>query len=94
MAVERKQAEEALPISIILVPLERAKPFVTHLPVYSLAAAAGRFGHGQAVSEEGWVQVNGRRLDENMFVARVVGRSMEPMIPDGRSRVSGGLGGY
>jgi len=29
------------------------------------------------------VQVNGRRLDEKMFVARVVGRSMEPKIPDG-----------
>jgi type I restriction enzyme R subunit len=83
MVVEHKKAEEELRISIILVPLQRAKPFVTHLPVYSLAAAAGRFGQGQDVSEEGWVQVNGRRLDEKMFVARVVGHSMEPKIPDG-----------
>jgi len=48
-----------------------------------LAAAAGRFGQAQDVSEEGWVPVNGRRLDEKMFVARVVGRSMEPKIPSG-----------
>ena len=27
--------------------------------------------------------MNGRRLDEKMFVARVVGHSMEPKIPDG-----------
>ena len=76
---------KALPISVIIVPLQQAKPFVTHLPVFSLAAAAGRFGKGQDVSEteEGWVQVSGRRLDERMFVARVVGRSMEPKIPDG-----------
>ncbi len=74
-----------LPISVILVPLQQAKLFVTHLPVYSLAAAAGRFGKGQGVSEseEGWVQVNGRRLDERMFIAKVVGHSMEPKIPDG-----------
>ncbi len=79
----KRTKRETLPISVILVPLRQAKPFVTHLPVYSLAAAAGRFGQGQDVSEEGWVQVNGRRLDEKMFIARVVGHSMEPKIPDG-----------
>ena len=31
----------------------------------------------------GWVKTNGRRLDDKMFVARVVGHSMEPKIPDG-----------
>ena len=75
--------EEALPISVILVSRQHAQPFVTNLPVYSLAAAAGRFGQGRDVGEEGWVQVNGRRLDDKMFVARVVGHSMEPKIPDG-----------
>lgn len=74
---------EVLPISIIIVPIQQAKPFVSHLPVFTLAAAAGKFGAGQDISEEGWVQVNGRRLDEKMFVARVVGHSMEPKIPDG-----------
>lgn len=55
-----------------------------HLPVYSLRAAAGKFGAGQEVTEEGWVKVGGiGRLDTSMFVARAVGRSMEPTIRDG-----------
>lgn len=56
----------------------------THLPLYSCRAAAGRFGDQMRVEEEGWVEVPpGLRLSEDMFVARVVGRSMEPEIPDG-----------
>ena len=59
-------------------------PFVTHVPQYSLRAAAGRFGEDMEVEAEGWVVAPKRRkLDRNMFAARVVGRSMEPLIPDG-----------
>jgi phage repressor protein C with HTH and peptisase S24 domain len=60
------------------------REFVTHLPMYSLQAAAGKFGEDRAVEPEGWVQAPKRlRLNDNMFVARVVGRSMEPRIADG-----------
>jgi phage repressor protein C with HTH and peptisase S24 domain len=64
------------------------RPFVTHLPFYGLRAAATKFGEefDQAeVSEpEAWVRApRGVRLTEGMFVAQVVGRSMEPPIPDG-----------
>src|SRR5215469_9497903 len=60
------------------------KPFVTHLPLYSLRAAATKFGEGMKSEQEGWVRApSDLRLHENMFVARVVGRSMEPLIPDG-----------
>lgn len=56
----------------------------THLPLYSCRAAAGRFGDQMRVEEEGWIEAPpGLRLSEDMFVARVVGRSMEPEIPDG-----------
>ena len=49
------------------------------LPVYSLQAACGKFGEGQEVECEGWVEVEGfDPLDERMFVARAVGRSMDP----------------
>ena len=47
------------------------------------------------VEEEGWVEAPpGLRLSEDMFVAQVVGRSMEPHIPDGarcifKARVAG-----
>jgi type III restriction enzyme len=58
--------------------------FKTLLPLYSLEAAAGYFGSGEAVEPQGWVEANGiGRLNERMFVCRVVGRSMEPTIRDG-----------
>lgn len=60
------------------------RPFVTHLPRYSLAVAAGKFLENQEVKEEGWEEApSDLRLTEELFVARIVGRSMEPKIPDG-----------
>jgi hypothetical protein len=61
--------------------------FTTHLPVYTLQAAATRFGQDAEVSESGWRRVAGLKLTEGMFVAQVVGRSMEPLIPDGSACV-------
>jgi hypothetical protein len=60
----------------------QVRPFVTHLPLYSLRAAATKFGEGMDSEQEGWIRVDSR-LSPDMFVARVVGRSMEPLIPDG-----------
>jgi len=58
--------------------------FQTHLPVYSCRAAAGRFGEQMQVEEEGWIEAPpGIPVREDMFIARVVGRSMEPLIADG-----------
>jgi SOS-response transcriptional repressor LexA len=60
------------------------QPFVTHLPRYSLAVAAGKFLENQEVSEEGWEEApESLRLTPEMFVAWIRGRSMEPRIPDG-----------
>jgi hypothetical protein len=59
-------------------------PFVTHLPRYSLAVAAGAFLGNRTVEAEGWEEAPfGLRLAPEMFVARIVGRSMEPLIADG-----------
>jgi phage repressor protein C with HTH and peptisase S24 domain len=58
--------------------------FVTHVPFYSLRAAATKFGEDMEIEAEGWVRAPERlKLDRNMFACRVVGRSMEPLIPDG-----------
>jgi SOS-response transcriptional repressor LexA len=62
--------------------VDAAARFSTHLPVYSLEAAAGYFGDGHDVELEGWMELAGR-LDDTMFVSRVAGRSMEPRILDG-----------
>ncbi len=52
--------------------------FVTHLPRYSLAVAAGKFLENQEVTEEGWEEAPpGLKLTPEMFLARIVGRSME-----------------
>ena len=60
------------------------REFRTHLPRYSLQVAAGPFLENREITEEGWVEVpESLRLDENMFIAQIAGRSMEPLIPDG-----------
>jgi SOS-response transcriptional repressor LexA len=60
------------------------RPFVTHLPRYSLAVAAGKFLENREVEEEGWEEAPADlKLMPGMFVARIAGESMEPRIPDG-----------
>jgi len=61
----------------------KVRPFMTHLPVYTLQAAATRFGEDSEVEAAGWRRVDGLRLADGMFIAKVTGRSMEPLIPDG-----------
>jgi hypothetical protein len=69
--------------------------FRTHLPQYSLEAAAGKFGRQMNVEPEGWVEVRTNLpLTGDMFVVHVEGHSMEPAIPDSslcvfRSIISG-----
>jgi phage repressor protein C with HTH and peptisase S24 domain len=60
-------------------------PFKTHLPRYSLRAAAGKFLGNEEVVEQGWVETpeDMRHLYPDMFIAEIVGHSMEPLIPDG-----------
>jgi SOS-response transcriptional repressor LexA len=64
-------------------PIE-VRRFETHLPLYTLRAAAGRLGEEMPVEAEDWVPgPEGMKLDANLFMAHVVGHSMEPRIPDG-----------
>lgn len=63
--------------------ISAAQPFITHLPRYSLAVAAGPFLENRTVEEEAWEEAPPNlRLTPEMFVARIAGRSMEPLIPD------------
>jgi SOS-response transcriptional repressor LexA len=57
--------------------------FTTHVPVYDLTAAAGFWGPESVPEEIGWTEVPGVAVKRGMFVARVTGTSMEPLIPDG-----------
>ncbi len=82
-----------LTLRLVASPPE-AERFRTYVPVYQLAAAAGAFGETQIPEPLGWVELPGRKLSSDMFVAQVAGRSMEPLIPDGSwclfRRYSGG----
>lgn len=75
---------------------EEVKPYVNCVPLYDLAVAAGRFSEEQSVNEfpgTGNIDVNGDfewveladtfRLQPGLFVARVVGESMNRRIPNG-----------
>jgi len=60
--------------------------YVTCVPLIPLKAAAGAFSDPQHVEDDKWewVAIEGKhRLKPGMFVAQVVGKSMEPTIPDG-----------
>ena len=69
------------------------------VPVYDLHVAAGGFGPSSPADCLGWVESpTGLRPDERHFAARVHGRSMDPLIPDGslclfRSDVAGSRNG-
>ena len=55
-----------------------------YLPIYSVEAVATSFGEEQPVDLLGWKKINtSKKIQEDMFIAKVVGRSMEPTIKDG-----------
>jgi transcriptional regulator with XRE-family HTH domain len=63
---------------------EKVRPFRNAVPLYTLKAAAGRFGAQQQVQPEGWVRPLGRtRPGQGLFVAQVIGDSMRRRIPNG-----------
>lgn len=65
-------------------PAIRRKEFHSFVPLYSLKAAAGGFSATQEVEPEGWVELSeSAGGDRQLFVARVMGRSMEPRIRSG-----------
>lgn len=76
----------ALPRRLRIVEPTPAERYVTCVPLVPLKAAAGAFGDPQHIENDGfeWVALESRhRLRRGMFVAQIVGKSMEPAIPDG-----------
>ena len=58
--------------------------FQTHLPLYTLRSAAGKFLENDDVECESWVEAPSHlRLSHEMFVAEIQGTSMEPLVQDG-----------
>lgn len=91
VADELRAVPESELIGADSVPAVR--PFETHLPLYNVRAAAGRFLENLEPEADGWIPVAGP-LDEAMFAVTVAGDSMAPGIPDGAQAVfrAGGAG--
>ncbi len=84
-----RDAGAAVPARFVprIVRPNPAEQYKNCVPLVPLKAAAGWFSDPHNVGEAAdweWVAVDtGHRLRAGMFVARVVGKSMEPQIPDG-----------
>ncbi|MBX3279776.1 MAG: DEAD/DEAH box helicase family protein [Acidobacteria bacterium] len=79
-----------LPERLQIVKPKPDERYVSCAPLIPLKAAAGAFSDPQHIVDDGgdegfeWVAVGSHhRLRPGMFVAQVVGKSMEPAIPDG-----------
>ena len=92
--VLRAGARQAVPVDAFTRVLDRlygehvepapVQEYGTHVPLFSLRAAAGSLGEEMPSEAEGWVRPpDGVRITRDLFVAHVVGRSMEPRIPNG-----------
>jgi len=82
----QRAALHALPARLRIVQPRPEDRNVTCVPLVPLKAAAGAFGDPQDVDsrEFEWVAIASHKgLRKGMFVAQVVGKSMEPTIPDG-----------
>lgn len=76
--------KESVSIDKILADIDEDAKFKEYLPVHSLEAVATSFGKEEFVEQLGWMKINTpMRLNTDMFIAKVVGKSMEPTIPDG-----------
>ena len=78
--------ERGLPSGFRVVACRPEERYVSCVPLVPLKAAAGAFSDPQHIEDDDfkWIEVGSRkRLRPGMFVAQVVGKSMEPAIPDG-----------
>jgi SOS-response transcriptional repressor LexA len=85
----QRAAEAGTSRGRVVLRIVRPRPeerYVACVPRVPLRAAAGAFSNPQNVADGDWewVEIDTyRRLRPGMFVAQVVGKSMEPAIPDG-----------
>ena len=84
-AYQRLQDTARLPPALRIVAAQPDERYVTCVPLVPLAIAAGESGDPQNVAAEEnweWVEVDStHRLRPGMFVAQIVGHSMEPTVP-------------
>jgi uncharacterized protein len=70
-------------LSLRILPSWEVKPYENCIPIYDLDIAAGLFSDEQSVGEHDWVEMpDAFRIQEGLFVTRVIGESMNRRIPN------------
>ena len=80
-----KETANVIPLRPRTIEPKSEDKYVTCVPLVPLKAAAGGFSEQQYIEDDEfeWAVIESRHgLREGMFVAQVVGKSMEPAIPD------------
>lgn len=81
---EEFQSDQYPGLKLKVLKHREVKPFENAVPIYDLKIAAGQFGDEQQVEDRKWVQLPEEfRINNNLFVAQVVGESMNRRIPNG-----------
>ena len=83
---DEQEAAPVRPFRPVVVPPDPRTRYVATAPLVPLKAAAGAFGDPRRFPADDfeWTRIRPKRpLRRGMFVAQVVGQSMEPQIPDG-----------
>jgi DUF2075 family protein len=74
--------EKRLPFTIL--PFHKVKPYVNSVPLYNIAAAAGEFSELQKDDDFEWIELpKPFKPSKGYFVCKVVGESMNKVIPNG-----------
>jgi len=84
---KEKESKEKIDsiIKYLIVPENEVKHYENCVPLIPLEAAAGNFSKEQEISagEYDWITWEGHpKFEKDMFVAKVIGKSMEPDIQD------------
>ena len=85
-APESAEDEDPSGFTLRIVRQTEENRYQSCVPLVPLKAAAGAFGDPQNIQADDWDWVeldSSRTLRPGMFVAQVVGQSMEPAVPDG-----------
>jgi len=81
---EEVQSDQYPGLKLKVLKHREVKPFENAVPIYDLKIAAGQFSNEQQVEDLEWVQLPEEfRINNNLFVAQVVGESMNRRVPNG-----------
>jgi len=85
-SAQAAESAKVIPFHPRVISPKLKERYVTCVPLVPLKAAAGAFGDPQHIEDDRWewaAVATKHHLRPGMFIAQVVGKSMEPVIPDG-----------